>query len=224
MGFIMEDKYSLEKMQEAVLNSKSYSDVMRWFNLPTTGGNHRMITCKIRYFGISVEHFERKKINLDAIDDGLLQEKVGMSYSYSQLCKELKLKYGTHIVNSLRAELSKRNISDAHFTGASWNKGKTKFDDKRILVAAKKRTTDASAVFIENSKTDSKSIRIRIISEGILEYKCSWCGIKEWNGGDITLHLDHINGISNDNRIENLRFLCPNCHQQTPTWGRKKLN
>lgn len=40
----------------------------------------------------------------------------------------------------------------------------------------------------------------------------------------ITLHLDHINGVHNDNRFENLRFLCPNCHQQTDTWGNKKTN
>ena len=45
---------------------------------------------------------------------------------------------------------------------------------------------------------------------------CNWCNKR------ITLHLDHINGISNDNRKENLRFLCPNCHQQTDTWGNKK--
>ena len=52
-------------------------------------------------------------------------------------------------------------------------------------------------------------------------YACTTCGINEWQGKPLTLHLDHINGINNDNRIENLRLLCPNCHSQTETYGRR---
>ncbi|MGB2240169.1 MAG: HNH endonuclease [Pseudomonadales bacterium] len=55
-------------------------------------------------------------------------------------------------------------------------------------------------------------------------YNCSSCGIgDEWNGKPITLQLDHINGVNNDHRLDNLRMLCPNCHSQTDTWcGRNK--
>ena len=64
-------------------------------------------------------------------------------------------------------------------------------------------------------------IKRTIMSEGLIDYKCKICGISEWNGQKLSLHLDHINGINNDNRLENLRFLCPNCHSLTENYCAK---
>ena len=50
-------------------------------------------------------------------------------------------------------------------------------------------------------------------------YFCECCGISEWNGKEITLQVDHINGLANDNSLENLRLVCPNCHSQSDTFG-----
>lgn len=68
-----------------------------------------------------------------------------------------------------------------------------------------------------SNKTRSK-IRSEIIKNKLLPYMCDECGISEWKGNSLSLHLDHINGINNDNRLDNLRFLCPNCHSQTDTY------
>lgn len=59
-----------------------------------------------------------------------------------------------------------------------------------------------------------------LIKLGALKYNCYWCGIDEWRSEKLSLHLDHINGCNTDNRLENLRLLCPNCHSQTPTYCR----
>jgi 5-methylcytosine-specific restriction endonuclease McrA len=65
------------------------------------------------------------------------------------------------------------------------------------------------------------SVRRTILKENLLEYKCKICNIYEWNNNTLSLHLDHINGINSDHRLENLRWLCPNCHSQTGTYTGK---
>jgi len=63
----------------------------------------------------------------------------------------------------------------------------------------------------------------RIIFDKLIDYKCSSCGNEgEWRGERLSLQLEHINGISNDNRLKNLTFLCPNCHSQTKTYAGRK--
>ena len=56
------------------------------------------------------------------------------------------------------------------------------------------------------------------------DYQCSECGISEWNHKPLTLQIDHIDGNHKNNVIENLRWLCPNCHTQTDTWGVKNAS
>jgi len=67
----------------------------------------------------------------------------------------------------------------------------------------------------------SHGLKKRLISEGLKQHKCECCGITEWNGKPAPIELDHINGNHHDNRLENLRILCPNCHAQTDTYRGK---
>ena len=67
------------------------------------------------------------------------------------------------------------------------------------------------------------AIKRYLFATGIKTNKCEQCNISEWNGKPISCHLDHINGNSNDHKLENLRVLCPNCHSQTETYcGKSK--
>lgn len=66
-------------------------------------------------------------------------------------------------------------------------------------------------------------LRLRLFKDKIKERKCEICGISQWNGVQLSLILDHINGINNDHRLENLRIVCPNCDSLLPTFcGRNK--
>jgi hypothetical protein len=74
-------------------------------------------------------------------------------------------------------------------------------------------------VLVENSTYARICVKRRIIAENLIEYKCGCCGIgPEWNGKPMPLILDHINGVNNDNRLENLRFVCSNCDSQLDTY------
>lgn len=77
-------------------------------------------------------------------------------------------------------------------------------------------------VFIENSTADQKTLKRYYHKENI-PYICTICGQEPfWNGRELTLVLDHINGHNHDNRLENLRWVCPNCNMQLPTTNRAK--
>ena len=81
------------------------------------------------------------------------------------------------------------------------------------------RIIDPKDILKENCKHRRNVLRRYIIKNNLIPYKCAICGCTEWQGRTLSLELDHINGINNDNRLENLRFLCPNCHSQTSTYG-----
>ena len=77
-------------------------------------------------------------------------------------------------------------------------------------------------IFVENSTACQSVMRKYFIKGEYIEYRCSICGQEpEWQGKPLTLILDHINGINNDHRLENLRWVCPNCNQQLDTTGSK---
>lgn len=81
-----------------------------------------------------------------------------------------------------------------------------------------------SDILIEKSTYSSSQLKDRLFREGLLKNKCSECGLEnEWNGKTIYLHMDHVNGHSDDNRIDNLRILCPNCHSQTETYCKRNF-
>lgn len=111
--------------------------------------------------------------------------------------------------------ISTLNLDTSHFLGQGHLKGKTHTWSKSIPL---------EDILVENSSyLKSSSLKERLVKNGSFTYECVICNITSWRGNRLALELDHINGDHTDNRLENLRLLCPNCHSQTPTFrGRNK--
>ena len=136
---------------------------------------------------------------------------IANSNSYCDCARKLGLSpYGANSSIQIKKRIAELNCDISHFSQtANANESSTKYSLEEILV--------------ENSSYTSRGrMKVRLLQEGLLEYKCACCGnTGEWKGKSLSLQLDHINGINNDNRLENLRFLCPNCHSQTETYAGK---
>lgn len=146
------------------------------------------------------------------MENEIIIEVCNTSNSMKEACEKLNMKFSTFKRKAIKLGCYKTN--------QFWSRGKTRFSDNRI-----KSKYKHDEVFIENSQVSRDQIKNIIIKEKLLDYYCSECGLKEvWNNKLINLQLDHKNGIRNDNRIQNLRFLCPNCHSQTESFCKKNIN
>ena len=87
-----------------------------------------------------------------------------------------------------------------------------------IALYSQQKKKTLKEILIKNSTYNRYHLKIRLLEEGLLEHRCYICGLaKQWNNKPINMVIDHINGIPNDHRLENLRMVCPNCNSQLET-------
>ena len=147
------------------------------------------------------------KSKIYQVSDEEFKNIIKNSLSYSDCLRTLGLTTkGGSSTDILKRRIKELNCSIEHFKGKSTSY--TKYELEEILIK-------------DSTYNNISRLKQRLLNNNLLEYKCAKCGIKEWQNEPISLQLDHINGINNDHRLENLRLLCPNCHSQTETFAGK---
>lgn len=132
---------------------------------------------------------------------------VGLSTSYVDCMNKINEGLSSTICRqTVRKFINSLDLNIEHFNGG---RGRIHYTKEKTLV--------------ENSPANQQILKTLIERESLIPYVCAECGNSGvWNGKPLVLQLDHRNGDNKDNRIENLRYLCPNCHTQTPTYCGKK--
>ena len=145
-----------------------------------------------------------------------LTDVVKNSYSYAKILRKLNRCVTKNSHKYIKKKIQDLGLDTKHFDRHKRAKESGFYD--------KKHWSDILISRPSSCRQDTYLLRRSLIDFG-REHKCEECGLKNiWNNKEITLQIDHINGVNNDDRPENLRFLCPNCHSQTKNFFRKKEN
>ena len=138
-----------------------------------------------------------------------LELAVKNSESFRNVIKLLNLEPAGGNYDQIKKYIRENSLSVKHFKGKAWNKGK-KFDFKPII--------DLKDILVKNSSYQSYKLKNRLFIANLKKRSCEECGWARYSkDGRLPLELDHINGNRHDNRLLNLRILCPNCHSLKPT-------
>lgn len=140
-----------------------------------------------------------------------LEELCSESYSYAEVLRKAGRAQAGGSQNTLKKKIKEYNIDISHFTGQRW---------QHSPIFQEKYTPEN--LFVKNSSVSNQTIRKYLNKYKLIPYICSECGCDgNWMGKVLTLQLHHKDGDSTNNELDNLTYLCPNCHATTDTYGGK---
>ncbi|MEV5983448.1 HNH endonuclease [Streptomyces sp. NPDC052051] len=200
------------ELRAVAASAQSVREAARLLGVPDDSRSRAVLARMFREQNIDTSHFRNARL---AIPADALRAAVPEATSYADVMRALDLEVNETNHRRVRRVVTQLGLDTAHFLRRPWGSTRT----------ARSRPTKLGVLTVLPAGS-ARPTRARLhaaLQEAGIPYRCESCGNPgEWLGKSITLQIDHIDGNWLDNRVENLRYLCPNCHALTATWCRQK--
>lgn len=227
-------RYTKEQLERAVAESSNLRQVCLKLGLAGRGANYQTLRRWINEFDLDTSHFSTTPSRPVAIQRSFFCERptigrqqapapftvedvqvaVASSYSLASAAKKLGLTKHSGAYKILRRIIEQHSIDTTHFTGKSW------IQSGGFIEC---RATPLEEILVAGRPYGTAELKRRLIEEGLKEACCESCAQDQWQNASIPLELHHVNGDSEDNRLDNLKLLCPNCHALTDNYRGRNI-
>ncbi|MEU6169304.1 HNH endonuclease signature motif containing protein [Streptomyces tanashiensis] len=207
--------YTRERLESAARGARTLTEALERLGVDPRSGSRRYVRDRMRKLGVDTSHFEREGVRWTR---EVLAEAVAVS---TNMC-EVLVRLGVEIVGGQHTHISRRvkayGIDTSHFT--------TSVRTENMRFNQRRRTAEEILIrdnSVHPRRAQSSRLKAAMVEVGV-EERCAQCPTgSEWLGDPLPLEVDHIDGDWRNNRIDNLRMLCPNCHSTTDNYrGRGK--
>ena len=199
-----EPRASQEDVREAVARATTWAAVLSRLGYAYHGKNIATIRKWAERWGISTAHLSDHRGRRSPrvrYTDAELEMAIAASFSWAETLRRLGYCPTGGNWRTLKRKVAERGISTQHFDPYAANRK-----------MGRRRRKSLDEILVKGSTYSRASLKMRLYEAGLKERQCELCGQDEiWNGCRIGLIIDHINGVRDDHRLENLRIICPNC-------------
>ncbi|GFE16675.1 hypothetical protein Sgleb_47220 [Streptomyces glebosus] len=204
--------YTRALLSEAATQSHSIREMLDYLEVPPYDSAYTHLRRKLDQFGIDTSHFTRRGHGASLLPRGEVKKAVAASQSFAGALACLALTDNGTSRRTLKRSVEAYGLSIAHFTGQGHRRG---------LPSPNRRPADhILRQRAPGSRRERTTYLRRALDEKEVPRRCAECALGDtWQGKRLVLEIDHINGDRLDNRLGNLRYLCPSCHSQTRTFS-----
>jgi hypothetical protein len=211
--------YPKALLEEAAACCHSIREMFEFMGYPPDDSPYSHVRTKLDRFGIDTSHFTggtRYRGAASSLAVDCLAPAVAQASSLAEVLRHLGLVDNGRNRARVRAGIADHGLSSDHFTGQGHSRGKA---------SPNRRSATEILVRLERGSGRTKTFLLRRALDEIgTPHLCTACGVADtWQGERLVLEIDHINGDRLDNRLDNLRYLCPSCHSQTGTFARRRV-